>query len=1817
MVAEMVSSVPPIAVVGMACRVPGAGNVSQFWANISEGVESVRVGSLREHAMAGVPQCELEDPDFVPVTATLPDPEYFDAGMFGMSKAEAELRDPQHRLFLELAHTALEDAGYDPTRYRGDVGVYAGSGEDAYQWRNVRQNSAAMARSGIVGLAVNSHPDYVSTLASYSLGLRGPSMTVHTACSTSLVAVHLACEALRNGECDMALAGAANLELPLHHGYVYLDGGVYSRDGHCRAFDARATGTVWGSGGGVVLLKRLDEAVAGQDSVLGVIIGNAVNNDGSSKVGFTAPSLQGQAAVIAQALSVADVNPRTVGFVEAHGTGTVLGDPIEVAALTSVYQRWSGDCGWCAIGSVKTNIGHLGPAAGVVGLIKAVLAVKHGVIPPSLNYETPNPEIAFEQSPFFVNTAASVWPAGGHHGRRAAVSSFGMGGTNAHVVIEQAPARPAEHGKQGSWQLIQLSAQTRSALATSASALASHLETAVTAAPGDVDDIAYTLRAGRRQLRERLAVPATSAADAASALRDKRRWITGSATPDSRQPVFLFPGQGSQHAGMGRDLYEAETAYRDAVDECADGLEAVGIGLRELLAAHGDDAELRQTRLAQPALFTVGYALAALWRSRGVIPQAMIGHSIGEYVAATCAGVWELQDALRVVARRGELMQAQPEGVMMAVQLDEAELRGNLPEGVSVAAVNGPGACVVSGAAEALGVIAAAWRSAGVSVRALRTSHAFHSPMMDPVLPAFRDFVASVGLNEPRIPFTSGVTGQWITAEEATDPAYWARQVRETVRFGDCVATAAGGDGGLFLECGPGRQLSGLVRMARRGHTCVQCLPGPGEARTGLQSFAEASGQLWAAGVSVDADPAGQPCARVQLPTYPWERQYHWITPDPDATEAAQASPVARPPFAVPVWRQLPPGLDARAATRILLLSGEDSAIADGLSQRGSDVIVVRRGGAFQADGSGGYQVQPACYSDYETLFTELGAHGGIPTHIVHSWTVRDAPVCGAQATWDAQEDGFFSLLSLVQALAVAPRSGDVLLDVVTCAAHEATGGDLLRPEHATLGAAAQVLPLEFPWLTVRHIDTEPQDPHEPPAAPTDLIAEICGASAQAEPSGQQLVALRNGRRWARYFTNIDLPAEASAARADDPQPVAAGFRDRGSYLITGGLGGVGITLAEDLARRFRAKLVLVSRHDLPPRDEWDGSGRAAAVSPRMQRAVAAVRRMEQAGAEVTVIAADVTDPAAVRALRDTVVSRHGDIDGLIHAAGLAGGGMAEIKDRDAAEAVLRPKVTGTLLLHDAFGGHVRDVVVLCSSVEAIAGSFGQIDYSAANAFLDAHASGHHDWGARVISVNWGAWLEVGMAAETAVPAGFRALQQGPSDIPIRHGLLTERHSPADGQPAWCAGPVSPGTHWLLADHRIGGIPVMPGTAYLEAVRCAFEESYPAPGPDHRVEFRDVVLTQPLAVPDGTAAMLRVVLAPGADSTDFEVTSEARGATGPAVVHAHGEVLWAVPVHGPAADLAAIRERCSRGLREGPDLRLSGSGLVTFGPRWGSMVRVHQGDGEDLGQLIARVGPRPDPYPWAIHPALLDEALATGWPDRQERFLPFGYGRVTVLGPMPERAWSHLVYRPTEDTRMVTADLTVYGDGGQEVLRIRDFAMRRADPVVVAQAVAARPAAGSFASAIPPQAGADYFRQVVTSGICPQVAVSARSVDDMIRASRRVDYAAVEHGLGQPEVASAASDSPEGGSAPRTEHERAVARILGDLLGNHELGPDEDFFEAGGNSLVAVQMIAFLRKELGVRISMRRFFADPTIAGVAALIDEMKKPAAGPGGESR
>lgn len=871
-----------IAVIGMDGRFPGAADVQRYWDNLVNGADTIQRFS-RDELDPAVAVQERESPNYVPVRGQMPEYDRFDAEFFGISPRDAEMLDPQHRVFLEMVWRALEDAGYAPgTLARELVGVYAGMSYNTYFSAHVARHPEKLAMYGEIPAMVANEKDYLATRAAYKFDLRGPAVNISTACSTSLVAVCHAFSSLLEFQCDIAVAGGISITCPAERGYVYTEGSIYSPDGKCRPFDVHANGTVFSSGGGVVVLKRLSEALADGDTIHAVIRGAAMNNDGADKVSFTAPSVNGQADVVQMAQEVAGVKPQDIDYIETHGTGTTLGDPIEIAALTQAFRTHTPERGICGIGSAKANIGHLDAASGIAGLIKTVLALREKKLPPTLNFQRPNPDLGLEDSPFHVVDSLRDWPDRSQP-RRAAVSSFGLGGTNAHVILEEAP-QMAQTSDGRSRQLLTLSAKSEAALQRAADAMAEHIGTHP---EQKLADVAWTLQTGRQAFEHRLALVACDQQDAAAALRRKDMARVQQRQGESKAPgvIFMFPGQGSQFGGMGEQLYEEEPRVREIIDKCADALrDVLEHDLRDVMFDRLDNSVelLDETGYTQPALFALELALAQLWRDWGVQPAALLGHSIGEYVGATIAGVFQPDDAIRVVAERGRLMQEQDAGSMLSVRLSESVLQDYIVPGVSIAAVNAPELCVLSGRDNALSRITARLEKEGVRYTRLRTSHAFHSELMEPALEPFAEFLRAIDLAPPQLDVISTLTGEPLTAEQAIDPEYWVRQLREPVRFHAALKRAHSAEPNVFLECGPGIAGSTFAGQTFADDEAVSVAASFGrqsDEHDEVHALLHAAGRLWVHGVKLDwrALHEGESRRRIPLPTYRFERTRYWL----------------------------------------------------------------------------------------------------------------------------------------------------------------------------------------------------------------------------------------------------------------------------------------------------------------------------------------------------------------------------------------------------------------------------------------------------------------------------------------------------------------------------------------------------------------------------------------------------------------------------------------------------------------------------------------------------------------------------------------------------------------------------------------------------------------------------------------------------------------------------------------------------------------------------------------------------------------------------
>ncbi|ABX06597.1 Beta-ketoacyl synthase [Herpetosiphon aurantiacus DSM 785] len=1357
-----------IAIIGMAGRFPGASNVDEFWDNLANGVEAFTAFTDAELLAAGVLYEQVHDLNYVKRRPILKeDVTLFDAAFFGYTPREAEFLDPQQRLFHECAWEALEQAGYDTQRYPGLVGIYGGANLNTYLMQLAFDPD--VARNFTDSVFLENDKDALTTNVSYKLNLRGPSFAVQTYCSTSLVATHLACRSLRAGDCDIALAGGVSIRVPVNTGHLFQEGDQVSPDGSCRTFDAQAAGTTWADGVAVLVLKRLADALADGDTIHAVIRGSAINNDGGLKVGYTAPSVVGQAAVVQAALADANLAADAISYVEAHGTATKLGDPIEVASLTKAYRTMTDKVGFCAISSVKPNVGHLDRAAGATGLIKTVMALKHNVIPPTLHFQTPNPEIDFASSPFFVPTALTPWTRNGTP-RRAGVNSLGVGGTNAHVIVEEAP-QVGPSGPGRAVELLVLSARTPSALETMTVNLTAYLEGQPTV---NLADVAHTLQVGRRVFEHRRVVVARDATSAAALLRsgDARRVLTLAQKPTSRGVAFVFPGVGDHYVGMAEGLYATEGVFRATVDRCCalltpllgspirkeiypDGGAPVsaGIDLRAMLredATPRSAGRLHQTAWAQPAVFVVEYALVQLLASWGIRPQALLGYSVGEYVAATVAGVLSLEDALTLVAKRAQWIQAQPAGSMLAVSLSAEAIGAYVGGAVALAVVNSPMTCVLAGPQAALEAVKTRLDGDEVASRWLETSHAFHSPMLAPVQAELTALAGTLRLQAPRIPYISNVTGTWITDAEATDPGYWARHMVETVQFADGVGTLLADAQLVVLEVGPGQALGSFIRQhpacgRDRFGQIVATVRGMTDTSDDLEVLLSALGRLWLHDVVVDwaGFRGSEVRQRIPLPTYPFERQRFWIEPNLNSRLAAAHRPIRRPDIgdwlAAPSWKRSIQAGSAGVAARLaephcwlMLADGEGLAaeLTAWLEQRGQTVITVMPGASFAALGQARYMLRPTSREDFTALLQTLERQGHAPSRVVHCW------LFGAQEDADSLSDatltatldvGFYSLLALAQAL------GDqgvewCEINAVTAAMQEVTGQENLQVAASTVIGPCKIIPQEYPNLTARSIDILlPAGAAER----TALVAQL-GTELATPPTGDQ-VAFRGAHRWVQVFEPITVPA----APASHPR-----LRTGGVYLLTGGLGGIALGLARDLAATLQAKLVLVNRSGLPDRATWPALLERDGAEQGVGRRIQQVLDLEVLGAEVLVIQADVTDTVAMARAVAEAQARFGTIHGVLHTAGVPGVGLMQLKDAATAAAELAPKVQGTLALTSALAGIPLDFLVLFSSVtSATGGGPGQVAYCAANAFLDAYARKHATDHGQTVAVSWGEWL--------------------------------------------------------------------------------------------------------------------------------------------------------------------------------------------------------------------------------------------------------------------------------------------------------------------------------------------------------------------------------------------------------------------------------------------------------------------------------------------
>ncbi|AVM22922.1 type I polyketide synthase [Bacillus pumilus] len=1320
-----------VAVVGMACRFPGAKNIHHFWDNLANGREFITFFSKEELLEAGVEKEALDHEQYVRAKGAVDQHDHFDADFFGYSQREAEVMDPQIRMFHEVAWESLEDAGYNPETYQEPIGLFGAASANLY-WQAASMLMRTNHSSEQFAAVQLTDKDFMNTKVSYKLNLKGPSVAVDTACSSSLTAIHMAARALITGECKMALAGGVTITTPHKKGYMYQEGMIMSPDGHCRAFDEQAEGTVGGEGCGVVVLKSLKQALKDKDHIYGVIKGSAYNNDGGRKVGYTAPSIEGQSEVIKKALNISRVEAESISYIEAHGTGTTLGDPVEIESLKKAFQTDKKQ--FCAIGSVKTNIGHLDSAAGVAGFIKTALSLYHQILPPSLHYKKPNPKIDFESSPFYVNTTPVPWTKT-EQPLRAGVSSFGVGGTNVHLIMEEAPAAD-KPSVERDHELMVISARSKQAVQKSAEQMTSYLKEQKRVT---LSEAAFTLQEGRKHFPYRQAF-----------LADPDRTFQSAGQPQKafQQPavVWMFSGQGAQYVNMGKDLYEKDPEFKQMLQKCfAIILSLSGVEIENVLYPTTEEefikAEqlMQQTSYTQIILFSFEYALASKLMGLGIRPHYFIGHSIGEITAACVAGIIHLEDAIRIVLKRGSLMQKMPRGEMAGVSLSAEEIEHDLPEGVELSAVNSSQLSVVSGSSERLQIYLEQAEKRGASVQTLKTSHAFHTSMMAEASEQFKHVLSEITYQQGEIPILSNVTGNWLTNEQASSPDYWASHIRQPVLFSQGLETLLGLGEVVFIEVGPGHTLTQFVKRHEdydvNKAAAVSLVRHPKEQAADDEYMKKAIGKLWSFGVEPNWSAVRKEKApyRVSLPTYPFE---HQIFPSPQF-KADQLMTAIEPSkkgerfsadfedwFYIPVWERSAPVLKEQhhQGKRILVFE-KSGHIGDYLKERYAEVVSVCQSDHTIKKHDQLMKADVHMLSHLEWVMAELHQSGFIPEEIIwmHDELTEDT----------GDQPNYLSVLDLVRLIS-QHHNTTIRLHLVSNQSHDVIGMENINPLQATCTGLALTIPQEYQHIACQHVDLCQETKAD---WPLFLSYEVAMHDQEA------VVAYRGNSRWVRKASSTPLSKEESST-----QP----FRTHGVYLLTGGMGGIGFTLAQHLAETYQAKLVFLSRSQIRERSAWhelsDADGKEAETVKKLMT-------LEELGADVLTVHGDVSDKDAVQKAVQLAHKTFGDLHGVIHAAGEADGKIIQARTADDEIRMCQAKINGTYVLDEALKNETLDFVLLCSSLVSFLGAAGQVAYAASNAFMDSFAQAKRREGKPVISLNWDRWEKVGMAHGSALAA--------------------------------------------------------------------------------------------------------------------------------------------------------------------------------------------------------------------------------------------------------------------------------------------------------------------------------------------------------------------------------------------------------------------------------------------------------------------------------
>ncbi|MFA8435577.1 MAG: SDR family NAD(P)-dependent oxidoreductase [Marinifilaceae bacterium] len=1804
-----------VAVVGMACRFPGANNVAEFWQNIIDGKETISFFSDEELRKKGFSEDDLKNPNFVAAAGILDDSLCFDPAFFGYTPKEAEVMDPQVRVFHECIWSALEDSGYDSEVFKGRIGLYGGIAPN-YHWEGYCELSGKNNLVGSSKAKYLNNKDFMAGLISYKLNLKGPAFSFYTACSTSLVAIHLACQALINGECEMALAGGGTNNGDSISGYLYREDMHMSKDGHNRTFSKDASGTVPSQGVGAVVLKRLSDAVRDRDHIYGVVKGSAINNDGTRKVGFMAPSVGGQTEVIRSALRMANLKSEDIGYVETHGTATKLGDPIEIASLTDAFGTMKKN--YCALGSVKSNIGHTDCAAGVAGFIKTVLMLNNKLLPPSLHCNKVNPKINFKESPFYVNTELKKWDNISNYPLCAGVSAFGIGGTNAHAILCEAPKvnRSNEFSKE---HLVVLSAKTESILENISENLVQFLKTN---SDVRIADVAYSMNIGRRDFEIRKAIVAKNIDELIDKLSISNFDPNNKSTVNSRvnrEVIFVFSGQGSQYVNVGVELYHREEVFKKEIDQCCRiASRVLDVDFFQILFPSVVNQQtiesINELSYSGPAKFIIEYAMAKLLISYGIEPTAMIGHSFGEFAVAVIAGVFKLEDAMQLIVARGKAMEKAVPGAMTSVPLSVEELSPLLCESLSVAAVNSSHLTIVSGAIPEIEKLEQQVMKMGFECLRLNFPRASHSKLMEISANIFKENVAKIQLNPPKIPYISGLTGQWVTPAEATTPTYWARHLVDTVQFSSGINELLKYKNPVFIQVGSDKGLPMIINQHKKTKSSFQSFNMLKQDKEGMgdyEFFLEQVGQLWLAGIMVDWQKYyhSKKGYRIPLPTYPFERNlFPFKLKELDGLNLREENKLSD----ISNWYYVPTWIKTNVIPKQSLQNGcwlifndkygVGSRLSTELQRLNQIVVQVDSGEKFCKLNDRYYSIDTDNPGDYRQLIKEL-FESCKPDHIVHLCSLSNENSYSDHLLEieKSLSDNYYSLIKLAQALGTHSLIDKISLSVITNNVFDIIGKDSCYPEKSSVLGPVKIIPLEYPNVSCRAIDVDFEECLNGVGV-RNLLMELNYESEDV------LIGHRNSKRWKQSFEPVMLDKSEEGASYK--------FRADGVYMITGGLGGIGFVLAKMLIQEYNANVILLGRTEL------ENNSNANIEHHNLNERELRFQELKRLKSDIKYFNVDVSDCAEMNRLKNRLEKEYTKIDGILHLAGNPDGRLIQLRTQEDERNVFASKIKGTIIIERISQDLGVDFILYGSSRSSFIPSLAHVGHTAANNFIDTyvHYLNNVDDTKKRLSINWNAWGEIGQAYEANLLMKSKFTLDKLSKKNLDHVIFQNYYTLDDINVFEGILTVN---DWIVGEHKIAGIYALPGTAYLELARMAMEIIDGSP----LVSLEDVFFIQPFSINENEKSELRVLLKPDGEGYEFSVVSQLTTGEGGWKEHAIGRISALKKKQLSVSNFQSLKQRLINDGITQENIQAGNNDFKNFGERWSSEIRVVESELEVLKAVSLPDKFEEDLIDYQIHPALLDCAVGTSV--KEGFYLPFNYNKVNLFKPLEKDIIVHVnnIKRINENRGTVSSDLLICNLKGELLLEVKGYSRLKSSGLSdrsdmdinrivpkesdllsrVKSYEFSNDSLDSLKESLTNTEGIEVFKRIMqVHEHYSQVIVSKSDISKYLLKVASLQTKDIDPVIVQKDTKALLIPRPNLSVdyvGPENSIQEKIANIVEDYLGFEKVGIQDDFFELGGDSLKAIYVLNSVYKEFSIRIPITEFFKAPTISKLSLNIE--------------